>query len=156
MGAGVAAAGAALGLALPGSGWCSAGAAPGSLDGLGTLMGLAPRSRTPCTSSPATASAPVPPVGAGGVRVPGRDVHLRAGVRRARRPGVRIRRRRLGMGLRDRSCEHGRGDLCFFGGLARVGPSAASILSTLEPLVTVALAAAAFGESLGAVQWSEA
>jgi len=42
--------------------------------------------------------------------------------------------------------------LCFFAGLARVGPSAASILSTLEPLVTVALAAAAFGESLGAVQ----
>jgi drug/metabolite transporter (DMT)-like permease len=42
--------------------------------------------------------------------------------------------------------------LCFFAGLARVGPSAASILSTLEPLVTVALAAAAFQESLGAVQ----
>jgi drug/metabolite transporter (DMT)-like permease len=42
--------------------------------------------------------------------------------------------------------------LCFFAGLARVGPSAAAILSTLEPVVTVALAAAAFGESLGAVQ----
>lgn len=42
--------------------------------------------------------------------------------------------------------------LCFFAGLARVGPSAAAILSTLEPVVTVALAGAAFGESLGAVQ----
>jgi drug/metabolite transporter (DMT)-like permease len=42
--------------------------------------------------------------------------------------------------------------LTFFAGLARVGPSAASILSTLEPVVTVALAAAAFGESLGVVQ----
>jgi len=42
--------------------------------------------------------------------------------------------------------------LAFFAGLARVGPSAASILSTLEPPVTVALAAIAFGESLGAVQ----
>jgi drug/metabolite transporter (DMT)-like permease len=42
--------------------------------------------------------------------------------------------------------------LMFFAGLARVGPSAASILSTLEPVVTVALAAAAFGESLGAIQ----
>jgi drug/metabolite transporter (DMT)-like permease len=42
--------------------------------------------------------------------------------------------------------------LLFFAGLARVGPSAASILSTLEPVVTVALAAAAFGESLSAVQ----
>ena len=40
--------------------------------------------------------------------------------------------------------------LTFFAGLARVGPSAASILSTLEPVVTVALAAVAFGESLGA------
>jgi drug/metabolite transporter (DMT)-like permease len=42
--------------------------------------------------------------------------------------------------------------LTFFAGLARVGPSAASILSTLEPVVTVALAAAAFGESLRAIQ----
>jgi drug/metabolite transporter (DMT)-like permease len=42
--------------------------------------------------------------------------------------------------------------LAFFAGLARVGPSAASILSTLEPVVTVALAAAAFGESLTAPQ----
>ena len=42
--------------------------------------------------------------------------------------------------------------LAFFAGLARVGPSAASILSTLEPVVTVGLAAAAFGETLGAVQ----
>ena len=42
--------------------------------------------------------------------------------------------------------------LLFFAGLERVGPSAASILSTLEPVVTVALAAAAFGEALGAVQ----
>ena len=42
--------------------------------------------------------------------------------------------------------------LTFFAGLARIGPSAASILSTLEPVVTVALAAAAFGESLSAVQ----
>ena len=42
--------------------------------------------------------------------------------------------------------------LTFFAGLARVGPSAASILSTLEPVVTVALAAAAFGESLSGAQ----
>jgi drug/metabolite transporter (DMT)-like permease len=42
--------------------------------------------------------------------------------------------------------------LAFFAGLSRVGPSAASILSTLEPPVTVALAALAFGESLAPVQ----
>jgi drug/metabolite transporter (DMT)-like permease len=40
----------------------------------------------------------------------------------------------------------------FFAGLARVGPTAASILSTLEPVVTVALAALAFGERLSATQ----
>jgi drug/metabolite transporter (DMT)-like permease len=37
----------------------------------------------------------------------------------------------------------------FFAGLRRVGPTAASILSTLEPVVTVALAFVVFGESLG-------
>ena len=40
----------------------------------------------------------------------------------------------------------------FFAGLRRVGPSAASILSTIEPVVTVALAYVVFGESLGAAQ----
>ena len=40
----------------------------------------------------------------------------------------------------------------FFAGLRRVGPSAASILSTLEPVVTVALAFVVFGESLGPAQ----
>ena len=42
--------------------------------------------------------------------------------------------------------------IMFFAGLARVGPSTAAILSTVEPVVTVALAAAAFGEVLTAVQ----
>lgn len=40
----------------------------------------------------------------------------------------------------------------FFIGLERVGPSTASIVSTIEPAWTVALAAVVFGESLGAVQ----
>jgi drug/metabolite transporter (DMT)-like permease len=40
----------------------------------------------------------------------------------------------------------------FFAGLRRVGPTAASILSTVEPVVTVALAFAVFGESLSAAQ----
>ena len=42
--------------------------------------------------------------------------------------------------------------IAFFAGLARVGPSAAAILSTVEPPVTVALAAAVFGEALTGVQ----
>jgi drug/metabolite transporter (DMT)-like permease len=40
----------------------------------------------------------------------------------------------------------------FFAGLRRVGPTAASILSTLEPVVTVALAFAAFGDTLAGPQ----
>ena len=40
----------------------------------------------------------------------------------------------------------------FFAGLRRVGPTAASILSTVEPVVTVALAFAVFGESLSPAQ----
>jgi len=40
----------------------------------------------------------------------------------------------------------------FFAGLDRVGPTIASILSTVEPLVTVLLAFLVFGETLGLVQ----
>jgi drug/metabolite transporter (DMT)-like permease len=40
----------------------------------------------------------------------------------------------------------------FFAGLKRVGPTTASILSTLEPVVTVVLAFIVFGETLGVVQ----
>ena len=40
----------------------------------------------------------------------------------------------------------------FFAGLRRVGPTNASILATIEPLVTVLLAFLVFGETLGSVQ----
>jgi drug/metabolite transporter (DMT)-like permease len=40
----------------------------------------------------------------------------------------------------------------FFAGLRRVGPTTASILATVEPLVTVLLTFLVFGETLGAVQ----
>jgi drug/metabolite transporter (DMT)-like permease len=40
----------------------------------------------------------------------------------------------------------------FFAGLRRVGPTTASILATVEPLVTVVLAFLVFGERLGAMQ----
>jgi len=40
----------------------------------------------------------------------------------------------------------------FFAGLRRVGPSAAAILSTFEPVVTVGLAFVVFGGSLGTAQ----
>jgi drug/metabolite transporter (DMT)-like permease len=40
----------------------------------------------------------------------------------------------------------------FFAGLRRVGPTSASILSTVEPLATVVLAFVIFGETFGALQ----
>jgi drug/metabolite transporter (DMT)-like permease len=40
----------------------------------------------------------------------------------------------------------------FFAGLRRAGPTSASILATVEPVVTVVLAFLVFGETLGAVQ----
>jgi drug/metabolite transporter (DMT)-like permease len=40
----------------------------------------------------------------------------------------------------------------FFAGLKRVGPTTASILSTVEPVVTVLLAFLLFGELLGSLQ----
>lgn len=40
----------------------------------------------------------------------------------------------------------------FFAGLRRAGPTKASILATVEPLVTVLLAFLVFGEAMGAVQ----
>jgi len=42
--------------------------------------------------------------------------------------------------------------ICFLLGMARVGPSTASILSTFEPVVTVVLAMLIYDERLGAVQ----
>jgi drug/metabolite transporter (DMT)-like permease len=40
----------------------------------------------------------------------------------------------------------------FFAGLSRVGPTTASILSTVEPLVTVMLASVVFAERLSPAQ----
>jgi len=42
--------------------------------------------------------------------------------------------------------------LAFFAGLKRVGPAVASIVSTLEPVVTVALAWIVLGETLSPIQ----
>ncbi|MDS0804785.1 DMT family transporter [Burkholderia cenocepacia] len=44
--------------------------------------------------------------------------------------------------------------IAFFAGLARLGAARTSMLSTLEPVVTVALAALLFGEALSPLQWA--
>jgi drug/metabolite transporter (DMT)-like permease len=43
--------------------------------------------------------------------------------------------------------------VAFFAGLGRVGPARAAILSTVEPVITLALAVLVLGEPLG---WSQA
>ena len=43
--------------------------------------------------------------------------------------------------------------LLFFAGLARVGPTVASLLSIVEPVITVLSAAVVFGERLGGAQY---
>ena len=42
----------------------------------------------------------------------------------------------------------------FFAGLRRLGPTATAILSTFEPVVTVALAFVVFGGTLGVAQFA--
>ncbi|WP_207004326.1 DMT family transporter [Trinickia mobilis] len=44
--------------------------------------------------------------------------------------------------------------LCFFAGLQRLGAARTSMLSTLEPVVTVLLAAITLGEALTPLQWA--
>jgi drug/metabolite transporter (DMT)-like permease len=42
--------------------------------------------------------------------------------------------------------------VAFFAGLARLGPTRTATLSTLEPVVTVTLAAVVLGEAVGPLQ----
>src|SRR6185436_13405857 len=144
---------AALRIALAGTALVLAGAASGSLDALGTAMGFgAALAYTVYILTGDRVGAGVPPVALAAF------VCLGATCTFALASVVRGGPQ-LGFGAAGWAwvgaiavASTVAAILCFFAGLARVGPSAASILSTLEPLVTVALAAAAFGESLGAVQ----
>jgi drug/metabolite transporter (DMT)-like permease len=144
---------AALAIALAGTALVLVGAASGSLDPLGTAMGFgAAITYSIYILTGDRVGAGVPPVALAALVCAGATVTF--GVTAAVRGGPE-----LGFGAEGWAwlgaiavVSTVGAILCFFAGLARVGPSAASILSTLEPVVTVALAAAAFGESLGAVQ----
>ena len=144
---------AALAIALAGTALVLVGAASGSLDALGTAMGFgAAVAYTIYILTGDRVGAGVPPVALAALVCAGATVTF--GVTSSVRGGPE-----LGFGAGGWAWVGAiavvstvGAMLAFFAGLARVGPSAASILSTLEPVVTVALAAAAFGESLGAVQ----
>jgi drug/metabolite transporter (DMT)-like permease len=144
---------AALAIALAGTALVLVGAASGSLDPLGTAMGFgAAITYSIYILTGDRVGAGVQPVALAALVCVGATVTF--GVAAAVRGGPE-----LGFGAEGWAwlgaiavVSTVGAILCFFAGLARVGPSAASILSTLEPVVTVALAAAAFGESLGVVQ----
>jgi drug/metabolite transporter (DMT)-like permease len=144
---------AALAIALAGTALVLVGAASGSLDPLGTAMGFgAAIAYTIYILTGDRVGAGVPPVALAALVCVGATCTF--AIASVVRAGPE-----LGFGAEGwawigaiAAVSTVGAILCFFAGLARVGPSAASILSTLEPVVTVALAAAAFGESLGVVQ----
>jgi drug/metabolite transporter (DMT)-like permease len=144
---------AALLIALAGTALVLAGAASGSLDALGTAMGFgAALAYTAYILTGDRVGAGVPPVAlAALVCVGATCTFALASVVRGG-PGLEFGADGWAWVGAIAAVSTVGAILAFFAGLARVGPSAASILSTLEPVVTVALAAAAFGESLGAVQ----
>jgi drug/metabolite transporter (DMT)-like permease len=130
-----------------------AGAASGSLDGLGTAMGLgAAVAYTIYILVGDRVGAGIPPVALAALVCTGASGTF--AVASAARGGPALAFGAAGWGwlVAIALLSTVGAILLFFAGLARVGPSAASILSTLEPVVTVALAAAAFGESLTAAQ----
>ena len=144
---------AALLIALAGTALVLVGAASGSLDPLGTAMGFgAALAYTVYILTGDRIGAAVPPLGLAALVCAGAACTF--ALASALRGGPELAFAAEGWGwIGAIALVSTVGAIVlFFAGLERVGPSAASILSTLEPVVTVALAAAAFGESLGAVQ----
>ena len=144
----------ALALACSGLVLVLAGAAAGALDPLGTGLAARRRGRLqhlhPRLDRGLRARRPAR---AQHARVHRRGVQPDARLARLRRPRSRRGERhrvRVARGLAVVSTVAAIG--LFFAGLRLVGPTAASILSTLEPVVAVALAFAVFGESLGPAQ----
>jgi drug/metabolite transporter (DMT)-like permease len=146
--------GAALVLALGGGALVIAGAGVGSLDGLGTALGLGAAAvySTYILVSDGVVGR-VSPLLLAALVCTGAAVTLTAGslALGEYRPGELTGAGWGLIGLLAVVSTVGAIAL-FFGGLRRVGPTAASILGTFEPVVTVLLAFAVFGETLGALQ----
>ena len=143
----------ALVIALVGTALVLAGAVSGSLDPLGTVLGFgAALAYTAYILTGARVGAGVPPVALSGLVCVGATVTFALASIVRGGPELDFGADGwLAVGAIAAVSTVG-AILCFFAGMARVGPSAASILSTLEPVVTVVLAAAAFGESLAPAQ----
>jgi drug/metabolite transporter (DMT)-like permease len=144
----------ALALALGGGALVVAGAGVGSLDGVGTALGLgaAVVYSTYILVSDGVVGR-VSPLLLAALVCTGAAVTLTAGslVVGEYRPGDLSGAGWGWIGLLSVVSTVGAITL-FFAGLRHVGPTAASILATVEPLVTVLLAFAVFGETLGPLQ----
>ena len=144
---------AALGLASVGLVALLAGAAGGSLDAVGVLMGLgAALTYTAYILVADRAALDVPPVALTALVCAGATLTLGltglvSGTLRLGLSGQAW----LWLGL-IAVVSTALPIVAFFAGLARVGPSAAAILSSFEPVVTVVLAALVFAEALTGVQ----
>ncbi|MFP5380231.1 MAG: DMT family transporter [Vicinamibacteria bacterium] len=145
--------GAALALASVGTALVLAGAGTGALDPLGTVMALgAAAAYTAYILTGDRVVAGVPPLALAALVTTGATVTFAGAVLVTGGPDLGFEAAGWGWLAAIALVSTVAAIIAFFAGLARVGPSTASILSTVEPVVTVALAAAVFGEALTAVQ----
>jgi drug/metabolite transporter (DMT)-like permease len=145
--------GVALTVATAGTALVLAGAATGALDPLGTVMALgAAVAYTAYILTGDRVVAGVPPLALAALVTAGATVTFGVVVFATGGPDLSFAAEGWGWLVAIALISTVGAIIAFFAGLARVGPSTASILSTLEPVVTVGLAAAAFSEALTAVQ----
>jgi drug/metabolite transporter (DMT)-like permease len=145
--------GAALVLASAGTALVLAGAGTGALDPLATVMALgAAAAYTAYILTGDRVVAGVPPLALAALVTAGATVTFGAAVLVTGGPDLGFAAAGWGWLTAIALVSTVGAIIAFFAGLSRVGPSTASILSTVEPVVTVALAAAVFGEALTTVQ----
>jgi drug/metabolite transporter (DMT)-like permease len=145
--------GAALALATVGTALVLAGAGTGALDPLATVLALgAAAAYTAYILTGDRVVAGVPPLALASLVTAGATATFAAAVLVTGGPELGFTAAGWGWLAAIALVSTVGAIIAFFAGLARVGPSTASILSTVEPVVTVGLAAAVFGEALTAVQ----
>jgi drug/metabolite transporter (DMT)-like permease len=144
---------AALAIASTGTALVLAGAGTGALDPLATAMGLgAAVAYTAYILTGARVVAGVPPLALAALVTAGATATFALVALARGGPALGFGAEAWGWLVAIALVSTVGAIICFFAGLARVGPSSAAILSTLEPPVTVGLAALAFGEALTALQ----
>lgn len=143
----------ALGVATAGTALVLVGAGAGALDPLGTAMGIgAALAYTTYILVGDKVGAGVPALAMAALVTAGASVTFALAALVTGGPDLQITTAGWGWLAAIALVSTVLAIIAFFAGLSRVGASTASILSTVEPAVTVGLAAAAFGEVLTGVQ----